>query len=253
MINRPPTICNQTCFPLPSTAPPGFVRPKAAQPKGFQVSFPFFDAGREGRGAFGYGRVHAPNHRARDTIGNRDSPCVVAKIPVPIPPTRAPTRCVWNTSRVSSTCAKIVILRPAMFMLIHGIVPDRKPSEMAPQPATTPAAGVMATRPVIMPVCHVRMICEIRRSKARGYMPWMAPMTEGLRKYRRSMPTQTRDDIAVQMLVFKTATPASGDAAYGSPAHVLIHCLCSHFRPTCQGYKVPAATRGVISTRTDLH
>jgi len=32
-----------------------------------------------------------------------------------------------------------------------GIVPLAKPMQIAPHPATTPAAGVMATRPVIMP------------------------------------------------------------------------------------------------------
>ena len=120
MMNRAPTIWSQTCFPLPSIAPPGLVRPNAAQP------------------------------------------CEVAKRPVPIPPTKAPTKWVWKTSSVSSTRWKTVSLRPAMFIETQGMVPDPKPRAMAPQPATTPAAGVMATRPVIM--------------------PWMAPMTEGWRK-----------------------------------------------------------------------
>ena len=67
---------------------------------------------------------------------------------------------------------------------------------IAPQPATNPAAGVIATKPVIM--------------------PFIAPMIEGLRKKIMSIIIQVSKDIAVQMLVFKTAAPASGDAVYGS-------------------------------------
>jgi hypothetical protein len=67
---------------------------------------------------------------------------------------------------------------------------------IAPQPATKPAAGVIATRPVIM--------------------PFMAPMIDGLRKKMMSIVIQVSNDIAVQILVFKTAAPASGDAVYGS-------------------------------------
>ena len=88
-------------------------------------------------------------------------------------------------------------VRPKTFMVIQGMVPEPIPRRMAPQPATTPAAGVMATRPVIM--------------------PWMAPMTEGRLKNIMSMVTQVSRLMAVQMLVFKTATPASGLAEYGSP------------------------------------
>jgi len=32
MMKSAPTICSQTCLPLPAMAPPGFVMPKAAQP-----------------------------------------------------------------------------------------------------------------------------------------------------------------------------------------------------------------------------
>jgi hypothetical protein len=35
--------------------------------------------------------------------------------------------------------------------LTQGMVPDPSPRQIAPQPATTPAAGVIATSPVIMP------------------------------------------------------------------------------------------------------
>jgi hypothetical protein len=69
---------------------------------------------------------------------------------------------------------------------------------MAPQPATKPAAGVIATRPVII--------------------PFIAPTIVGLRKKIISMTIQVSNEIAVQMLVFKTAAPASGDAVYGSCA-----------------------------------
>ena len=41
MVKRAPTIWRPICRPLPATAPPGLVRPKAAQP--------FFVAQRPGR------------------------------------------------------------------------------------------------------------------------------------------------------------------------------------------------------------
>jgi hypothetical protein len=44
--------------------------------------------------------------------------------------------------------------------LTQGMIPEPTPRIKAPHPATTPAAGVIATRPVIM--------------------PWIAPMTDGL-------------------------------------------------------------------------
>jgi hypothetical protein len=47
-------------------------------------------------------------------------------------------------------------------------------------------------------------------------MPFMAPMIDGLRKKMMSIVIQVSNDIAVQILVFKTAAPASGDAVYGS-------------------------------------
>lgn len=127
-------------------------------------------------------------------LGKREE--AISSIPVPKPPTIAPTKCVWKTSRVSSTRRKSFV-RPSMFIETQGTVPEPNPSKMAPQPATTPAAGVMATKPVIMP-------CT-------------APMTDGFLKKIMSMATQQRRLIAVQMFVFSTATPASGLAAYGSP------------------------------------
>jgi len=42
-------------------------------------------------------------------------------------------------------------------MLSHGMEPEQMPMMKAPQPATTPAAGVMATRPVISPSMAPRM------------------------------------------------------------------------------------------------
>jgi len=92
---------------------------------------------------------------------------------------------------------KILNFFPAIFIEIHGILPEQAPMIIAPHPATTPAAGVMATRPVII--------------------PWTAPMTEGFLKKMMSMTVQTRRLIAVAMLVLITAAPASGLAAYGSP------------------------------------
>ena len=117
-------------------------------------------------------------------------------LPVPTPPTMAPTKWVWKTSRVSSTWRMIFVL-PRTFIEIQGTVPEPTPRRMAPHPATTPAAGVMATKPVIIP-------CT-------------APMTEGFLKNIRSMMTQVRRETAVQIFVLSTATPASGEAAYGSP------------------------------------
>ena len=61
----------------------------------------------------------------------------------------------------------------------------------------SPAAGVIATRPVIM--------------------PWTAPITEGFLKKMMSSVVQVSKLTAVARLVFKTAAPASGEAAYGSP------------------------------------
>lgn len=92
---------------------------------------------------------------------------------------------------------KITERLPTMFMLIQGTVPVKTPMMMAPQPATKPAAGVMPTRPVIM--------------------PFMEPMMDGLPKKMMSMTVHVSSDMAVQMLVFSTAAPASGEAEYGSP------------------------------------
>ena len=144
---------------------------------------------------------------------------------MPTPPTIAPTKWVWKTSRVSSTW-RMIFVRPRMFIEIQGTTPEPTPSRMAPQPATTPAAGVIATKPVIMP-------CT-------------APMTDGLLKKMRSMIVQVSRDTAVHRLVFKTATPASGDAAYGSPP-------LKPFQPV---HRIPAPTNmrvmllGFASTRS---
>ena len=60
-----------------------------------------------------------------------------------------------------------------------------------------PAAGVMQTRPVIM--------------------PWTAPTTEGFLKKMTSRHVQTMRLMAVQMLVLRTAIEATELAAYGPP------------------------------------
>jgi len=80
-----------------------------------------------------------------------------------------------------------------MFIDTQGIEPERHPITIAPHVATTPAAGVMATRPVIIP-------CT-------------APMTAGLLKAIISHKVQTRRLMAVATLVLRTAAPASGLAA----------------------------------------
>ena len=147
-------------------------------------------------------------------------------IPVPTPPTIAATKWVWNTSRVSSTW-RMSFVRPKMFIEIQGTVPEPKPRRMAPHPATTPAAGVMATKPVII--------------------PWTAPITDGFLKKMMSMTTHVRRLMAVQMLVLSTATPASGLAAYGSPP----------LKPFHPVQRIPAPTSmrvtllGLASTRSD--
>jgi hypothetical protein len=93
---------------------------------------------------------------------------------------------------------------------------------MAPHPATKPAAGVIATRPVII--------------------PFMAPTMVGLRKKIISIAIQVSKDIAVQMLVFKTAAPASGDAVYGS-------CVYGqHFSISFGGMKILRSTYAAIET-----
>ena len=77
---------------------------------------------------------------------------MVAKIPVAQPPTRPATKWVWKIPRTSSTERMNATFLPNMFMESQGTVPDPRPMAMALQPATTPAAGVMATRPQIMPL-----------------------------------------------------------------------------------------------------
>ena len=44
-------------------------------------------------------------------------PPLVAKMPVKKPPTMAATKCVWNTSRQSSTCWKMERWRLPRFMV----------------------------------------------------------------------------------------------------------------------------------------
>lgn len=66
-----------------------------------------------------------------------------------------------------------------------------------------PAAGVMQTKPVIM--------------------PWTAPMTEGFRKKMTSRMTQVSKLVAVQAWVLRTAREASAFTMYGSPPLNPVH------------------------------
>ncbi len=83
---------------------------------------------------------------------NAAQPEMVAKIPVEQPPIMPATKWVWNTPRTSSTERMKGTFLPKMFMLSQGTVPEPKPIAIALQPAMTPAAGVMATRPQIIPL-----------------------------------------------------------------------------------------------------
>ena len=123
----------------------------------------------------------------------RDGPAGGVTDPEGGGPRMPATTWVWMMPRVSSTRRKKKRL-PRIFMLNHGIEPEMMPMTMAAQPEMTPAAGVMATRPVIMPCTE--------------------PRIEGFLYTMVSMKVQVRREVAVQMLVFSTATPASGFAAY---------------------------------------
>ncbi|BAS87275.1 Os03g0838450, partial [Oryza sativa Japonica Group] len=74
-----------------------------------------------------------------------------------------------------------------------------------------PAAGVMQTRPVIM--------------------PWTAPTTEGFLKKMTSRHVQTMRLMAVQMLVLRTAMEATELAAYGPPPLNPAHPIHSNPAP----------------------
>src|SRR5215469_4553270 len=71
------------------------------------------------------------------------------------------------------------------------------PTQIAPQPLTKPAAGVIATSPTIMPLTP--------------------PSRLGLRPVTRSQVTHTRNATAVARLVLSTAAAAEFAAEYGSP------------------------------------
>ena len=83
-------------------------------------------------------------------------PCTVARMPVIKPPRAPATKWVWNTPRQSSTFLKVLHFFPKVFMVIHGTDPERRPITIAPHPVITPAAGVMATSPVIIPLTAPR-------------------------------------------------------------------------------------------------
>jgi len=71
----------------------------------------------------------------------------------------------------------------------------------------------MATRPVIM--------------------PWTAPITEGFLKKMMSQVVHVSKLQAVAKFVFRTAAPASGEAAYGSPP----------LKPSHPSQRIPAPTK----------
>lgn len=74
-----------------------------------------------------------------------------------------------------------------------------------------PAAGVIATKPVIM--------------------PWTAPITEGFPKKMRSRMSQVNKLVAAATCVFNTAKDASMLAAYGSPPLNPVHPIHSSPAP----------------------
>ena len=56
-----------------------------------------------------------------------------------------------NTPNVSSTFIMKLVFW-SLFIESHGMIPATIPMMMAPQPLTKPAAGVIATKPAIMPL-----------------------------------------------------------------------------------------------------
>jgi hypothetical protein len=103
-------------------------------------------------------------------------------------------------------------------MVHHGTLPETTPMSIAAHPCTSPAAGVMHTRPVIM--------------------LWTAPMTERRPNTKQSRQSQTRRLVAVQKCVFTTASDASILAAYGAPPLNPVHPI--HSRPA------PASVRRML-------
>ena len=159
-MNSPPTIWTQTCRPLSSIAPPPEVSPNASVPSTV---------------------AKRPARSARS--------CVNGHAPVRKPPSRPVIMCVWKTSATSSTWRKMRILRLSV-KVAHGMEPEQTPMMIAPQPATTPAAGVIATRPVIMP-CTDPMIEGLLQSQrdhesAGAPRPQVVQQRPGQKRYGRA-------------------------------------------------------------------
>ena len=166
-MNSPPTIWTQTCRPLSSIAPPPEVSPNASVPSTV---------------------AKRPARSARS--------CVNGHAPVRKPPSRPVIMCVWKTSATSSTWRKMRILRLSV-KVAHGIEPEQTPMMIAPQPATTPAAGVIATRPVIMPCrrqrMHQRRRAHLHRADDGGF-PSPQVVQEGPRQERHRRAQVRVDD-----------------------------------------------------------
>jgi len=104
----------------------------------------------------------------------------------------------------------------SLLRLNQAITPATKPIHIAPKPLTKPAAGVIATRPTIIP-----LIIET---------------AFGLPVANMSRTSHTSSESAHVMLVFSTAAAASALAKYGSPP-------LNPFQPS---QSIPAPARAMI-------
>src|ERR1700738_3328222 len=120
------------------------------------------------------------------------------------------------TPRVSSTFLNGLV-RPSQFHDIHTSDDATTPMIMAPKLFTKPAAGVMPTRPTIIPLT--------------------APRKVGLRSRlaKMSQSTQVSSATAVHRLVLSTASDALVPAKYGSPP-------LNPFQPS---HRMPAPTAAI--------
>ena len=96
------------------------------------------------------------------------------------------TPCVWNTPRVSSTFLNSRVV-PSQFQDIQTSDEATTPMMIAPKLFTKPAAGVIATSPVIMPLMAPRKV---------GFFCLLT---------KRSQITQVSNAAAVARLVLSTA------------------------------------------------
>src|ERR1700758_5028064 len=136
-----------------------------------------------------------------------------ASTPTSKPPAKPATPWVWNTPKVSSTFWNSRAL-PSQFQDIQTSEEATTPMTIAPKLLTKPAAGVMATRPVIIPLTAPRKV---------GLRCLLAKM---------SQITQVSSATAVVRLVLSTASDASAPEKYGSPP-------LNPFQPN---HRIPAPT-----------